>query len=234
MIDLHSHILFETDDGSSSIEESIEMAKEAYEAGFTTICCTPHYLEPQYINKKKENKEKLEILQNKLDQRNINIKLELGNEIFIAQNIEELINMEKASTIGDSEYILIELPMFQKLTNAIDMIRNLPYSKIILAHPERYEYVQKDISYLSEFIEMGVLLQGNYESILGKYGSQAQKTLKKLLKQHKIDLLSTDTHRKNSTYKKFFEVEKKLRKIVKEDYYRDLTFNVPNDILRNI
>lgn len=234
MIDLHSHILFETDDGSSSIEESIEMAKEAYEAGFTTICCTPHYLEPQYINKKKENKEKLEILQNKLDQRNINIKLELGNEIFIAQNIEELINMEKASTIGDSEYILIELPMFQKLTNAIDIIRNLPYSKIILAHPERYEYVQKDISYLSEFIEMGVLLQGNYESILGKYGSQAQKTLKKLLKQHKIDLLSTDTHRKNSTYKKFFEVEKKLRKIVKEDYYRDLTFNVPNDILRNI
>lgn len=234
MIDLHSHILFETDDGSSSIEESIEMAKEAYEAGFTTICCTPHYLEPKYINKKKENKEKLEILQNKLDQRNINIKLELGNEIFIAQNIEELINMEKASTIGDSEYILIELPMFQKLTNAIDIIRNLPYSKIILAHPERYEYVQKDISYLSEFIEMGVLLQGNYESILGKYGSQAQKTLKKLLKQHKIDLLSTDTHRKNSTYKKFFEVEKKLRKIVKEDYYRDLTFNVPNDILRNI
>lgn len=234
MIDLHSHILFETDDGSSSIEESIEMAKEAYEAGFTTICCTPHYLEPQYINKKKENKEKVEILQNKLDQRNINIKLELGNEIFIAQNIEELINMEKASTIGDSEYILIELPMFQKLTNAIDIIRNLPYSKIILAHPERYEYVQKDISYLSEFIEMGVLLQGNYESILGKYGGQAQKTLKKLLKQHKIDLLSTDTHRKNSTYKKFFEVEKKLRKIVKEDYYRDLTFNVPNDILRNI
>lgn len=234
MIDLHSHILFETDDGSSSIEESIEMAKEAYEAGFTTICCTPHYLEPQYINKKKENKEKVEILQNKLDQRNINIKLELGNEIFIAQNIEELINMEKASTIGDSEYILIELPMFQKLTNAVDIIRNLPYSKIILAHPERYEYVQKDISYLSEFIEMGVLLQGNYESILGKYGSQAQKTLKKLLKQHKIDLLSTDTHRKNSTYKKFFEVEKKLRKIVKEDYYRDLTFNVPNDILRNV
>lgn len=234
MIDLHSHILFETDDGSSSIEESIEMAKEAYEAGFTTICCTPHYLEPQYINKKKDNKEKVEILQNKLDQRNINIKLELGNEIFIAQNIEELINMEKASAIGDSEYILIELPMFQKLTNAIDIIRNLPYSKIILAHPERYEYVQKDISYLSEFIEMGVLLQGNYESILGKYGIQAKKTLKKLLKQHKIDLFSTDTHRKNSTYKKIFEVEKKLKKIVKEDYYRDLTFNVPNDILRNI
>ena len=234
MIDLHSHILYETDDGSSSLEESIEMAKEAFEAGFTTICCTPHYLEPQYIHTREENLEKLKILQNKLEQRNINIKLELGNEIFITRHIEDLINEKKASMLGESEYILIELPMFQKLTSAINLISDLPYSKIILAHPERYEYVQDNISYLDEFIDMGILLQGNYESILGKYGRKAQKTLKKLLKQHKIDLLSTDTHRKNSTYSRFSEVEKKLKKLVKEDYYKYLTYNLPKDILRNI
>ena len=234
MIDLHSHILFETDDGSKSLEESVIMAKEAYDAGFTTICCTPHYLEPQYKKTKEENTKTLERLKEELEKHNIPMELFLGNEIYIVNNIEELVENNITSRMGNSEYILFELPLFQKLTNAVDIIRNLPYTKLILAHPERYEYVQKDISYLDDFIEMGVLLQGNYESILGKYGRTAQKTLKKLLKQKKIDFLSTDTHKKSSTYTKMEEIQRKLRKIVKEDYYNSLTFEIPNEILRNI
>ena len=234
MIDLHSHILFETDDGSKSLEESVIMAREAYNSGFTTICCTPHYLEPQYKKTKEENRKTLDILKNELTKENIPIGLLLGNEIYIVNNIEELIESNIASKMGESDYILFELPLFQKLTNAIEIIRNLPYDKLILAHPERYEYVQKDISYLDEFIEMGILLQGNYESIIGKYGRRAQKTLKKLLKQKKINLLSTDTHKKDSTYTKMDEIQKKIRKIVKEDYYNSLTLDVPNEILRNI
>ena len=226
MIDLHSHILFETDDGSKSLEESVIMAKEAYDAGFTTICCTPHYLEPQYKKTKEENTKTLERLKEELEKNNIPIELFLGNEIYIVNNIEELVENNITSRIGNSEYILFELPLFQKLSNAVDIIRNLPYTKLILAHPERYEYVQKDISYLDDFIEMGVLLQGNYESILGKYGRTAQKTLKKLLKQKKIDFLSTDTQME--------EIQRNLRKIVKEDYYNSLTFEIPNEILRNI
>lgn len=234
MIDLHSHILFGTDDGSKSLEESVIMAKEAYDAGFTTICCTPHYLEPQYKKTKEENTKTLERLKEELEKNNIPMELFLGNEIYIVNNIEELVENNITSRMGNSEYILFELPLFQKLTNAVDIIRNLPYTKLILAHPERYEYVQKDISYLDDFIEMGVLLQGNYESILGKYGRTAQKTLKKLLKQKKIDFLSTDTHKKSSTYTKMEEIQRKLRKIVKEDYYNSLTFEIPNEILRNI
>ena len=234
MIDLHSHILFETDDGSKTIEESIKMAKEAESAGFTTICCTPHYLEPRYIKTKEENKQTLERLKQELSNSEINIELVLGNEIFITNNIEELVDSKKTSTLGESEYILFELPLFQKLPNAIDILRNLPYSKMILAHPERYEYVQKDLSYLDDFIEMGILLQGNYESIIGKYGRRAQKTIKKLLKQREIDLLSTDAHKPLSTYSRMVEIEKKLRKVIKEDYYKSLTEETPRDILKNI
>ena len=234
MIDLHSHILFETDDGSKTIEESIKMAKEAESAGFTTICCTPHYLEPRYIKTKEENKQTLERLKQELSNSEINIELVLGNEIFITNNIEELVDSKKTSTLGESEYILFELPLFQKLPNAIDILRNLPYSKMILAHPERYEYVQKDLSYLDDFIEMGILLQCNYESIIGKYGRRAQKTIKKLLKQRKIDLLSTDAHKPLSTYSRMVEIEKKLRKVIKEDYYKSLTEETPRDILKNI
>jgi protein-tyrosine phosphatase len=99
MIDLHSHILFETDDGSNNIEESIKMAKEAFEAGFTTICCTPHYLEPIYIKTKKENEEKLNKLKEALEKENIKMELLLGNEIFVVQNIDKLIKEEKVSRV---------------------------------------------------------------------------------------------------------------------------------------
>ena len=58
--------------------------------------------------------------------------------------------------------------------------------------------------------------------------------LRGILKQKKIDFLSTDTHKKSSTYTKMEEIQRKLRKIVKEDYYNSLTFEIPNEILRNI
>lgn len=234
MIDLHSHILHLTDDGSSSIIESIKMAKEAYDSGFTTICCTPHYLEPQYAKTKKDNQQKLIELKEKLENENINIEILLGNEVFITNNMNEMLLEGKISTISNSDYLLFELPMYQKLYNAIDILRDFPNSNLILAHPERYIYVQDDIKYLDEFIDMGIKLQGNYESIIGKYGKRAEKTIKKLLKQKKIDFLATDCHHDNSTYSKMNEINKKLRKLVKEDYFEDLTLNVPNNILKNI
>ena len=42
MIDIHSHILPEVDDGSRSIAETITMISEAYKNGITDIIATSH------------------------------------------------------------------------------------------------------------------------------------------------------------------------------------------------
>ena len=91
MIDLHCHIIFGTDDGAKELENSINILREAYEAGFTKICCTPHYIVPQYVKTKSENLEKLNIIKEKLKEENIDIELYLGNEIYVTNNMKELI-----------------------------------------------------------------------------------------------------------------------------------------------
>ena len=45
MIDLHSHILFDVDDGADNLENSIVLLKKAEKVGFESIILTPHYME---------------------------------------------------------------------------------------------------------------------------------------------------------------------------------------------
>lgn len=236
MIDLHCHIIFDTDDGAKDLENSINILKEAYIAGFTKICCTPHYIVPQYIKTKSENLEKLRIIKEKLKEENIDIELYLGNEIYITNNMKELLEAEMVSSLADTKYVLVELPLTQKLLDAEEMIESLVFAgyTVVLAHPERYVYAQKDLKYFDSFIEMGVYLQGNYESLIGKYGKMAQKTLKKLLKDKKIDLMATDTHREKSTYIKMNKILKTLKHYAKKDYYEDITTRCQENILKNM
>lgn len=236
MIDLHCHVIYDTDDGAKTLEDSVNILREAAAAGFTKICCTPHYIEPQYVKSKTENKEKLETLQKKLEEENINIELYLGNEIYVADNMKELINEGKVSTIADTQYVLVELPITQKLLGAEEMIESLIFAgyTVIMAHPERYIYAQKDLKYFDTFLEQGVLLQGNYESLIGKYGVEAEKALKKLLKKREISLLSTDVHRTNSTYTKMEKILKKLKHYAKNEYFEYITETCQKEILKNM
>lgn len=235
MIDLHTHILQETDDGSKNIEQSIRIIKEAKNAGFDTICCTPHYFEYNFIKTKEENQEKINTLRAKAIEENIDIKLILGNEIYISDKIIDNIDKKVVSCIGDTNYLLIELPMTQEIKYLHEIfteILNKGY-KIIIAHPERYKYVQKNPDYFLEFIDRGIYFQGNYGSIIGKYGNDAKKTIKTLLKKNLIHILSTDTHRDNSIYLEMDKVNKKLKKIVDEKNLKILTEENPLLLLSN-
>lgn len=53
----------------------------------------------------------------------------------------------------------------------------------IIAHPERYPFIQKDPNYLFELSDMGALFQANYGSIIDMYGSKAKKDFKKIIKK---------------------------------------------------
>ena len=66
MVDFHTHIIFDVDDGSKSLEESIIMLLEAKEAGFTDIILTPHYIEGYYENDFESTKPKIQELKTKL------------------------------------------------------------------------------------------------------------------------------------------------------------------------
>ena len=93
----------------------------------------------------------------------------------------------------------------------------------IIAHPERYSYVQDEINYVRELANLGTLFQANYGSVLGMYGNDAKKTLKKLLKDDLISFLGSDVHRTGQIYPKIPKALKKINKIVSTEKLEKLT-----------
>lgn len=219
MIDFHSHILPQIDDGSKSYNETIEMLEEAKNAGFEKIISTSHYIEKYYeINEE----QRLQLLKNINFQ---DIKLYLGSEIYVTNEIVQLLKDKKASTINNSRYVLYELPMHSKNMNDKEIIYRIIENGYvpIIAHPERYSYVQEAPEYVEELAEMGALFQSNYGSIIGMYGEKAKKTVKKLLKQNLIHFLGSDVHRPEQIYPKISKILKKLNKIVSQEKLEELT-----------
>lgn len=235
MVDLHCHILPGIDDGAQSIEQSLNIAREAEKNGFSKICCTSHFMIPNYTSEKSKNKLLLENLQQELNKNKINVKLILANEIYIDENILEFLKKDRISTIGESKYLLIELPMIQEVKFVNEIFENIKRNgyKIVLAHPERYKYIQDDPNRLIDFIEDGIIMQSNYASILGFYGTSAQKIIKKMLKAKMVNVLATDNHYEKTIYANMDNIKKELHKIISDEYFNMIAEENPNKIIKN-
>ena len=230
MTDVHSHVLYGIDDGSNSIEESIELLKKLASIGFNNVIATPHYIEgSKYAEKNKEKLARLNALKKKIKKEKIDIKLYLGNEVFINNNISNNIKDGNIYSLNNSKYVLFELPFHDEILNLQDIIYELKLEGYIpvLAHPERYTYFWKKRNLIDELKEEGVLFQANFASILGHYGRHSKKMLKYLLKKGYIDYLGTDIHHINRTYviDNFDKIKTKFIKIIGEDYYNKIIDN---------
>ena len=234
MIDIHSHVLFDVDDGSRSLEESINIIKMMRDAGVTDMVITPHYInESKYMSNVKNNTKVLNTLKKELKNNNIKMNLYLGNEIYIDRNIEELLNNKEVKTLNKSKYLLVELPMSGHFNGYQDLLHNLKCMgyKVILAHPERYLSFQRDFKKIEELHELGILFQSNYGSILGDYGFGAKRCVKKLMKNNLITFFSSDIHRVRRS--DFIERAKKtMRKYYIESEIDNLVCNNAYEIIK--
>ena len=104
MIDIHTHIIYDVDDGSDTIEESVAILKSAVSSGVTDIILTPHYIEINEYNKEKV-RENFASLKNEVEKQNINIKLHMGNEIAIYGNVLQILNEGEITPLANSKYI---------------------------------------------------------------------------------------------------------------------------------
>ncbi len=102
----------------------------------------------------------------------------------------------------------------------------------IIAHPERYSYVQENPNVVVDFIKKGVLLQANFASISGYYGKRAKKTLIQLLKSNSIHFFAVDAHNFQK-YDIIQEQIQKIEKIVSKEKLEILTTKNQRHILEN-
>lgn len=233
IIDIHTHILPGIDDGSRNIEESIEIINYLYSVGITDIVLTSHYVCDTVYNYNQLVRVKLlNNLKEKLN--NDKIHLYLGNEVYLNDKIIDLLESHEISTINDTKYMLVELPLAGYLNNFQSILCDLNSYGIIpiIAHPERYQFIQKNKKRIRELLEFNCLLQCNIDSLTGKYGKRAKRIMKWLLKKDLVQFVATDTHYVSSD-KELKKAYNKLEKLAGKDKYDELTYLNPNKLLNN-
>lgn len=149
MIDVHSHILPSVDDGARDIEETFKILNEACDAGFSDIFATSHYIEGEYEFNKTDREFIIQALTNKINEEGLDIKLHIGAEGYISNDFPKLIQAGCVPTLGNSKYVLFELPLRAKVMYTEEVINKLLQIKLIpvIAHPERYELVKHYINF---------------------------------------------------------------------------------------
>lgn len=235
MIDMHSHILPSIDDGATSVDEAFKLINEAKNAGFEAIVLTSHYIEGYYEADIDRRETLLQSLDDNLKAKTIDVDLYLGNEIYISENVVNLLKEGKASTINNTSYVLFELPLNQEPMFIFNVIYEMLQNKLvpILAHPERYAFVQQNPELIYDLIQRGVLMQANFGSIIGEYGEKAQIIVKKLLQNDMIHFLGSDVHRQNTIYPKIPKILSELNKLISEDKIEEITSINPKLVLQN-
>lgn len=236
MIDMHSHIIFDVDDGSESLEESIEIIRTAKERGIKAMFATPHFIEGSMTAEADEVKEKLHILEMELKKNNIDMPIYSGHEIFLDYESLDHLRSGMSLSLNNTRYVLMEMPMQFPLNNLEDILFEFTlkgYTPII-AHPERYAYVQNDLSVVKRWIELGILLQMNLTTLYGRYGNIAKKTSVKMLKRQMYHFVGTDVHTSKSSALSIATPLKMVHNIVGSDVYNEMIYENPKKVVDNL
>ncbi len=225
LVDIHSHLLPNIDDGVRSIEEALEIINKFQELGFKKLIITPHIMADVYPNTKETIKKAYEQLKNALLQEKLTIEIEFGAEHYLDENFFSLLENSEVCLI-QNKYLLFETsyvarPIF--LEDAIFEIKSKGFVPL-LAHPERYRYM-KDMKEYERLKELEVAFQINGNSLIGAYGKEAQKKAKLLLEAGFIDFIGSDTHKMAhlDKYEDFLGNKKIFDKLFKRNHIKNAT-----------
>lgn len=191
--DWHSHILPGVDDGIRTMDESLDTLAAFEAQGIRKVWLTPHIMEDS-PNTTERLRERFEDLKREYKG---NIELRLAAENMLDSLFEERLAANDFLPIGEKgEHLLVETsyvnPPFG-MDAMIDGIFSAGYIPI-LAHPERYRYMNQDD--YRELKEKGILFQSNFISLVGGYGETARKKLEWMLKEGMVNFTGSDVHRK--------------------------------------
>jgi protein-tyrosine phosphatase len=200
MIDIHHHLLWGLDDGSTSLENSVAMAKMAAADGITHVVCTPHANE-QFSYDPKVIAQKVAELQLALDMAGVDLKLGQGSDFHMSyDNIQEAKVDPRKFSINGHGYLLIELPDYGISRNLTETLYQLQLAGLtpILTHPERNATLQADEQRMVEWMRGGLLVQITTGSVTGSMGKTAQRMAHRLLENRWVHFLATDAHNTTS------------------------------------
>ncbi len=193
MIDIHCHLLPEVDDGPKSWETAVEMCRMAAADGITHSVATPH-ANDRYAYDRVYLGELLEQLRERVGP---SLELSLGCDFHLSyDNLERVLEQPRNYTIGDTNYLLVELSDYSvpvQLSNCFAQLADRGITPI-LTHPERNPILQQSPQRVLEWIEQGVLVQVTASALTGSWGERPEIIARWLLDRSAVHVLSSDAH----------------------------------------
>ena len=194
--DMHSHLLPGIDDGSEDLENSLELIRGMRQLGYKKLITTPHVLWDMYKNTHEIILEKLALVKDAVKKEGIDVEIHAAAEYFLDEHVEELLrNKVPLLTIKDN-MVLTEFSMAFPSMNIKEMLFEMEMQgyQPVIAHPERYTYLEKNKDFYRELKDIGCLFQLNILSLGGHYGRSVTELSHYLLKNNYYNLLGTDLH----------------------------------------
>lgn len=197
MIDLHNHILPALDDGAVDIAESLAIGRQFVSEGVSTIAATPHLNLSARAPVAREAVERaLDEVREAFDCEGIGLNIAPGEEVYLVPDVLPALEAGQVCTLGGSRSVLVELPFDVRPVYLDDLVFQMQLAgyTVILAHPERYRFVQQDLQSIEPLADRGVMLQATAPALLGEYGPTVKRTAERLLQRGLYALAASDRH----------------------------------------
>jgi protein-tyrosine phosphatase len=194
--DMHSHILPGIDDGSDGIETSLELIRGLKALGYNKLIATPHIMWDMYRNTPEIVNRQLNLVREAVKKAGIEIAINAAAEYFLDEHVEDLLaKKEPLLTVSDNK-VLTEFSMAFPSMNIKEILFEMQMQgyQPIIAHPERYIYLQKNKEFYNELKDIGCIFQLNILSLGGHYGKSVMELAQWLLKNGFYTLAGTDLH----------------------------------------
>lgn len=201
MIDIHSHIVFEVDDGPKTIEDSRALLEESYRQGVRTIISTSHRRKGMFETPEAKIEENFKQVQKLAKEIADDLTVLYGAEIYYTSDILDKLEQGKIPRLADSQYALIEFSMitpYKEIHTALSNVLRLGVTPVV-AHIERYHCLENDEKKVRDLINMGCYTQINSSSVLKpKLFGDTYKFMKKraqfFLEKDLVHFVASDMH----------------------------------------
>ncbi|MGA8216781.1 MAG: CpsB/CapC family capsule biosynthesis tyrosine phosphatase [Candidatus Sulfotelmatobacter sp.] len=193
MVDIHSHILPEVDDGSESWVTSVAMCRMAAADGITHQVATPHANDRYHYDRPYLQGLVAHLQQLVGDA----LTLSLGCDFHLSyDNLQDVLANPAYYAIDGSHYMLVELSNYSIPQQTTDCFLKLGDRGItaIITHPERNPILRDSLQRVAEWAEQGCVIQMTGSALTGFWGERVRRAALWLLEHDAVHVLATDAH----------------------------------------
>lgn len=201
MIDIHSHIVFDVDDGPRDLADSRALLEESYRQGVRTIISTSHRRKGMFETPENKIVEHFKLVQEIAKEISDDLTVLYGAEIYYTSDVLDKLEKKIIPSLADTRYALIEFSMttpYKEIHTALSNVLRLGITPVV-AHIERYHCLENDEKKVRDLIDMGCYMQINSSSVLKpKLFGDKYKFMKKrarfFLEKDLVHFVASDMH----------------------------------------